>query len=281
MSPPTSQAPAAALLAPGNGGLSVARALVRRGHPVTVIVNAHDSYPARTRGAKGVVLPARSEPDVWLEALAQVGTCAALAGDDRASLLLAEGVSRLPAGARAFEALDDVHLALMNKASTYEIAERAGVRYPWSAFVTDLEGLQKATRDAPYPCIMKAAMSHEWRATFGEDRVVLAHTPDDLLPQGELALEAGIELVISEYVPGADDQVEEAIVVRAPDGSYPVAFGCRKIRQFPPALGPPRCARQRPCRSRWRWPSGFSMRPGSWGSRASRPSTTPRRGRSS
>ena len=130
------------------------------------------------------------------------GTCAALAGDDRASLLLAEGVSRLPAGARAFEALDDVHLALMNKASTYEIAERAGVRYPWSAFVTDLEGLrEKPPVDAPYPCIMKAAMSHEWRATFGEDRVVLAHTPDDLLPQGELALEAGIELVIAEYVP--------------------------------------------------------------------------------
>ena len=25
--------------------------------------------------------------------------------------------------------------------------------------------------------------------------------------------------------------------MRAPDGSYPVAFGCRKIRQFPPGFG--------------------------------------------
>jgi predicted ATP-grasp superfamily ATP-dependent carboligase len=31
--------------------------------------------------------------------------------------------------------------------------------------------------------------------------------------------------------------VEEAIVVRAPDGSYPVRFGCRKLRQYPVGFG--------------------------------------------
>lgn len=44
-------------------------------------------------------------------------------------------------------------------------------------------------------------------------------------------------MVATEYVPGGDDCVEEAILVRRADGSYPVSFGCRKLRQYPPGFG--------------------------------------------
>jgi predicted ATP-grasp superfamily ATP-dependent carboligase len=53
-------------------------------------------------------------------------------------------------------------------------------------------------------------------------------------------------MMLSEYVPGGDADVDEAIVVRAPDGSYPVAFGCRKVRQYPSGFGAASVCRSHP-----------------------------------
>jgi predicted ATP-grasp superfamily ATP-dependent carboligase len=50
-------------------------------------------------------------------------------------------------------------------------------------------------------------------------------------------LEDGFQMLVSQYIPGGDDDVEEAIVVRDADGSYPVCFGCRKLRQYPSGFG--------------------------------------------
>ena len=69
------------LLAPFNGGLSVARALGRRGEGVTVLASPSDSFTARTRHARGEVLPALPEGrDAWLERIDSLG---ALCGADR------------------------------------------------------------------------------------------------------------------------------------------------------------------------------------------------------
>jgi predicted ATP-grasp superfamily ATP-dependent carboligase len=44
-------------------------------------------------------------------------------------------------------------------------------------------------------------------------------------------------MLLSQYIPGGDEDVEEAIVVRLADGSYPVRFGVRKLRQYPRGFG--------------------------------------------
>ena len=139
-------------------------------------------------------------------------------------------------GVHAFEAADEAHLPLMSKPTSYEIADRAGVRRPWSAFVNTPEQLAAAARDATYPCIMKPALSHEWRALFGDDRVILADGPEELVRESERALEARLEIIVSEYVPGGDDCVEEAILVRASDGSYPVWLRLQEAQAAPGGL---------------------------------------------
>ena len=50
-------------------------------------------------------------------------------------------------------------------------------------------------------------------------------------------LRDGMEMLLNQYIPGGDEDVEEAIVVRLADGSYPVRFGCRKLRQYPTGFG--------------------------------------------
>lgn len=228
------------LLEPYNGGLSVTRSLVRAGVRVAVIAGETDAYTARTRGVQGRVVRAEPTGDDRIAALAELqrqGYGAVLTGADAASAWLAEERDRLPAGLRTFEGADDAHLALMGKASSDAIARAAGVPVPWTLPATTFEELERAVTDAAYPAVLKPILSHAWRAVFGDDRVMLVHDEAAARREGERALNAGLPLVMSEYIPGGDDDVEEAIVVRAADGSYPVAFGCQKIRQFPVGFG--------------------------------------------
>lgn len=236
--PLQSDRPRAVLLCPYNGGLAVARALVRRGEPVTVLAGPGDSFTSRSRKVEGEVLPALDEGrDAWIERIGAQGDCAVLTGADLASDFLARERSALAPAARTFEAQDDAHIPLMSKPLSYEIADRTGVRRPQGALVTDIAELDAATRELPYPCIVKPALSHLWRGVFGDDRVILAETPSKLAEEGRRALDAGLEIVVSEYVPGGDDAMQEAILVRAADGSFPVAVGCRKLRQHPAGFG--------------------------------------------
>jgi predicted ATP-grasp superfamily ATP-dependent carboligase len=85
--------------------------------------------------------------------------------------------------------------------------------------------------------VLKPVLTHLWRPIFGHDRVLLAYNAGELMAHGRKALGAGLETIVSEYVPGGDDHVEEAILVRAADGSFPMQFGCRKLRQSPSGFG--------------------------------------------
>ena len=125
----------------------------------------------------------------------------------------------------------------MRKDSSDEIARRAGVKVPWAREVTTADELEQAAAEAPYPAVLKPVFSHRWRAVFGDHRVMLVADRDEARREGERALAADLPMMLSEYVPGGDDDVEEAIVVRAADGSYPVYFGCKKIRQYPVGFG--------------------------------------------
>lgn len=226
------------LLTPFNGGLAVARHLVRAGVPVTVLAGGSDSFTARTRGVKGRVLhdlPHGREE--WLSKLGALGGAMLMTGGDVGSAFLVEEREALPPETRTFESQDDVHAALMGKRRAYDIAAEAGVRIPWTSSVSTHAELERVVEEARYPCVLKPDFSHLWRAVFGDDRVLLAHDRDELAKLGRDALEGGLDLLVSEYVPGDDTAMEEAIVVRARDGSYPVEFGCHKLRQYPSGFG--------------------------------------------
>jgi predicted ATP-grasp superfamily ATP-dependent carboligase len=229
--------PRAVVAGPYNGGLAVARALVRRGLPVTVLAGRADAFTTKTRGVAGEVLAPLDTASVdWLERLRAEGDCVVLTGSDAVSELLARERAELPQ-TRTFESLDDAHLPLMSKAAMNEIADRAGVRRPRGFTVATLDALETAASELSYPAILKPTLSHLWRGLFGDDRVILADSRAELVESGREAIEAGLELIVGEYVPGGDDMVEEAILVRDRQGGYPVALGCRKLRQFPAGFG--------------------------------------------
>jgi predicted ATP-grasp superfamily ATP-dependent carboligase len=228
---------ATVMLDPYNGGLAATRALVRRGEDVIVVAGPNNRHTARTRGVEGHAAPSEEWPDLLADIAARRGPGPILTGADLASAWLVDHRDALPDGLRAFEAADDAHLPLMRKDDSEAIARRAGVAVPWSAVIEDAASLESAAAAAPYPAILKPVLSHAWRAVFGDDRVTLVQTPDEARRAGERALQAGLAMVMGEYIPGGDDCVEEALIVRDAEGEYPVFFGCAKIRQYPVGFG--------------------------------------------
>jgi predicted ATP-grasp superfamily ATP-dependent carboligase len=232
------QLPRTVLLAPHNGGLAMARALRARGERPVVLACPAAAHVAATRGVESEVLPTVvAGRERWIERVSAQGEAIVIPGTDDSSDFLARERDTLPASIRTFEGSDGVHLALMSKPESHAIAERAGVRWPRSFDVTTVAELEQVAAATSYPCIAKPALSHRWRMVFGEERVLLAPSAEELVEHGLRALDRELDLVVSEYVPGPDSAVEEAILVRAADGSYPVEFGCHKLRQHPPGFG--------------------------------------------
>lgn len=234
--------PHVVVLQPWAAGLALCRRMVRLGARVTVIDTPSEPFVACSRGVRGVVAPYDPHGEPWLAAIEEVAAdgdeIALLPTFDSGSELLARCADRLPANVRAFERLSPgAHLALIDKDQSARIAERAGVRVPWTARVSELDELADLAPRAPWPCVVKPIVSHEWRARYGVERVFVVRDVDEAERLLTRPLTDGVGMLLSQYVPGADSDVEEAILVRLADGSYPVAFGCRKLRQYPRGFG--------------------------------------------
>jgi D-aspartate ligase len=227
------------LLDPYNAGLALARRMTRLGARVTVV----ESQPivGRSRGVRGIVEPYKPAGERWLEVLSELACeseqCVVLTGTDRASEWLVQAALRLPANVHAFERADSAHLMLMSKERADAVAKRAGVRVPWTACVSSQEEFAAAAAQAHWPCVVKPVFSHQWRDRYGEKRAFFSEDAQAAELVVSRPLVDGVPMLLSQYIPGEDGDVEEAIVVRTADGSYPVRFGCRKLRQYPPGFG--------------------------------------------
>jgi D-aspartate ligase len=233
--------PQAILVSGADGAISLIHALTRKGLSVSVLVTWKRAWVARSRMVDGHVLgrlpDAREEWLSTLERLAERGDGVLISGSDRATEFLVAERERIPENLRSFESPGSAHLRLMDKASLYELAEGAGIRTPWTLRLSSAAELEGVMERASYPCVVKPALSHLWRRLFGEHRVLFARGPEDLARLAAPGLEAGLELLVSEYVPGPEANLENAVLVRDADGSFPLAYGLRRLRQYPPGFG--------------------------------------------
>jgi predicted ATP-grasp superfamily ATP-dependent carboligase len=237
-----SEWPHVVTLDPHSAGLALARRMVRAGARVSAIAAPGHAYEARSRRVESIVAPFGDDGEPWLAELLKLASAtsaelAVLPATDRGSDLLVRAADRLPANVRAFELSGHGHRALMDKDTADVIARRAGVAVPWTAPIHDESELAEAVAAAPWPCVVKPIFSHQWRARYGEERVFEVADADDAVRRLERPLRDGVGMLLCQYIPGGDDAVEEAIVVRLADGSYPVRFGCRKLRQHPRGFG--------------------------------------------
>jgi predicted ATP-grasp superfamily ATP-dependent carboligase len=125
----------------------------------------------------------------------------------------------------------------MDKGSLYRLAGEAGLRVPASELVEDRVTLREVAARTTYPCLLKAALSHRYRSVLGDRRVRLVADADELMAAAGEAIDAGLQVLVGEHVPGPETSLEGAVTLRREDGSLALAYTRRKLRQHPPYYG--------------------------------------------
>jgi len=235
-----SSLPRAIVVDASDGGLVVARSLRRRDVPVTVLAQPHYAWTTRARGVDGRVLGKLDDSGPWLAALDELaaqGDGVLLPISDRACEFLVRERDRIPASLRSFESPTSAHMRLMDKASLYSLATHAGLRVPKSTHVAQRAELAHVADVTPFPCLVKPVLSHRFRGIMGDRRVRVVRDAAELEAEAGPALDAGLELLVSEHVPGPETNLEGAVTVRREDGAFALAYTRCKLRQHPPYFG--------------------------------------------
>jgi predicted ATP-grasp superfamily ATP-dependent carboligase len=153
--------------------------------------------------------------------------------------LVAKRRSELHAvGCSTIEANDAVLLAMLDKSRTYELASRLDIAVPRTWGVRSPEELERAISTVGFPLALKPRHSYVFARHYGlrtklfvvEDRAAASAILDRARP-------LDLELIVTEIIPGPDDQLWTYTAYLDGDGAPLVGYTRRKIRQYPPHFG--------------------------------------------
>jgi D-aspartate ligase len=231
--------PPAILLGGGVTAVPVARSLGRAGVPVYALGKPSD--PVRRSRHTDVWVDLGSGDGVqdrWLEWLATAPRGAVvLPCEDNGLELVARHRSTLDElGLAPIEADDEVLLAMLDKNRTYALADRHGIPAPRTFPVSSPEDLDRAADTIGFPCALKAVNSHLFARHF-KDKAFTAHDRGTLHQAFGRTHDAGLEMLLTEIVPGPDSGFQSYYGYLVDGGESLFHFTKRKPRQYPIGFG--------------------------------------------
>jgi D-aspartate ligase len=223
-----------------HGGLAIVRTLGRLGAPVYAVHPDRASPAFLSRYCHARVLwdvdTARPEESLrFLNNLRErIGRRAILiATSDLGTMFVADHSDRLAEGF-AFPAQNrDLIRALCSKKAMYYLAKKHNVPTPEVAFPRSMPEVEAFAATAQFPVLLKPISSGP-----SAPRMRLVQTKDDLLQHyrsGENAWASNV--MIQEYIPGADEMTWTFNGYFDRRGECKVAFTGRKLRNYPPYFG--------------------------------------------
>lgn len=220
--------------------LSAGRSLSAAGVEVHGIGNEHDPlrYSRRRRYFRAVRMGAEAK-NAFFDALRDgpgegviIPCC-----DDALELIATRRAELQGFGYLPLEANDEVLLAMLDKEKTFELATRAGIEAPWVKTVRSPEEALEATARVEFPCALKPRHSHYFAHRFASGKAFVVENEAELEAALNLTLEAGVEMMITEIVPGPDADTCSYYSYIDTDGQPLFNVTKRKLRQYPPWFG--------------------------------------------
>jgi predicted ATP-grasp superfamily ATP-dependent carboligase len=222
--------------------LAAARSLDRAGVPV-FIVNQPGAPVQRSRYGTWVPVPsAGSIVEAWQAFLLgpesdYLQGAVLLACCDPALEILAR---HRQAFAKKF-LLDHVNpetqVAMLNKLRTYQIAAAAGIATPRFWIVQRDHDVRALEPELSYPLIVKPSHTHVFRHHFGK-KFVIVHDFAQLQEACQCVRDLGIDMMLVEFIPGADDRLCSYYTYLDDEGTPLFHFTKRVIRRYPAIMGP-------------------------------------------
>ena len=228
--------PPAVILGGGGTALPVARSLGDAGIPVYALGGTADAVRYSRRCTNFVNLG--REPGMqerWLEWLrsAPVGSVVLPCEDEGLELIANNREMLLDLGLIPFEADDQVLLAMLDKHETYRLAAELGIEAPQSFRVHSHDDIAVALERIAYPCALKPVHSHEFVRHFPGMKAFVVDSDDELRSALARTVTLGIEMIVTEIIPGADDQFFSYYTYMDEDGRPLLHVTKRKLRQYP------------------------------------------------
>ena len=139
-------------------------------------------------------------------------------------------------GYRSIEADDEVVLSMLDKERSYVLARAANVPAPRTYPVPTLEELRAAAGEIGFPCALKPRASHVFARHFS-GKAFVASRLDDLQDAWALAAAQGVDMIVTEIVPGPDDGFHSYYGYLDANGAPLLGLTKRKLRQCPIGFG--------------------------------------------
>ena len=231
----------AVILGSTGSALSLTRSLGRTGVGVTVLGSGSRSPVAASRycsqfveieGGEGVI----ERWHEWLDRQGPAGAVLLPPGDEGLELVIRRRASLEGHGYRLPETAGDVSLAMLDKSRTYELARAAGIPCPRTWQVSDTSEAVALRDELPYPCALKPVHSHLFAKRFAT-KVLFARDEQELVAHLELTLEAGLEMLVTEVIPGPEPATWVYSTYLDESGDPLFGLTRNKLRSFPIHFG--------------------------------------------
>jgi len=233
----------AIVLSSHTAGLGVIRALGAKGVPVIAFYydkNDMGYVSKHVQKKVNISHPGQNQESILgqlTECAKSHGRCFLVPADDVALTFLSKNKGTLQEN--FWVACTDWRIAekFINKVYTYEMAERHGIPHPKTFFPKSLAELESCEKGITYPCLIKPCQSHCYAAIF-KKKLAKAADRDQLYEAYSEAHDAGIEVMLQEYIPGEDSGNTNYNSYFWGDRPL-VEFTAQKIRLYPPDIGVP------------------------------------------
>lgn len=233
----------AVVLGGSTNALSVARSLWSANVPVDLLADGRGESVARhSRACRRYVTPVEGEGDAlaeeWMSWLQRESEPAVLlpCSDEGVEFIARRRAALEAAGHRPIEGDDAASLTMLDKAGSYELARKAEIPAPQTLTIAD--AAQLADIDFDFPCGIKPLHSHRFAQMFNTSaKGVTVATLEEARRILEPILEAGIVMLLTEVIPGADDRYRSYYTYMDAHGQPVLNFTKRKLRQYPTHFG--------------------------------------------
>lgn len=131
---------------------------------------------------------------------------------------------------------------LLDKLEVSDIASRQSLTVPKTIVCCSLEEIERAMISIKFPVIVKPRFAYQWRADgawekVGARKAILLESIEDLRTEYPRFASVTSEVMLQEYIPGADTDIVVFCCYIAKDGRLLGHYTAKKLLQTPPLIG--------------------------------------------
>jgi D-aspartate ligase len=234
--------PSVIVLGGEENALSIVRSFGRRN--IRVYVSAPEScFALKSRYCQPLVIPAEeSQKKHWNKILLgeghpELAGAVIFPGNDEAVEYLAENRESLEKRYIIDDALPAVSTAMLSKLETLRLAKEQGCPAPGFHSIDTLQDVAKIEDGIRFPIMVKPIHSHLFRLYYPDRKYLLARDKAELHEKVRDLLDKGLQLIITEIIPGPDHMQSAYFCYRTRDGRTLFDYTHQIYRRYPKNSG--------------------------------------------